>query len=555
MDSRERTNRRVAAQYGWVSEFHNQVARRYFLYCVMDVRKIQKCRDIILRKATWFLPGRAVGEKVRCLDALIGYGDFQELPLIFRCLRDDNAVIRNRASVGVRLFWEKDERLNIDEGRFRSLLIEQEDLDYFRIDFEEETYLNLIKIASLNRNGFVREKAVTELGRLKSQGSVKFVLLRLGDWVSQVRFAALNAIRGYLAPEYVKSLIGEFSLIDRLLEVRRADLEGINQEIVQFILEHASPGAVSTFNEGVRLRYYRHFFKREKIDESMAHRIFEDSNFSIRLLVLSQSSRFNISFQKNIIRMALKDSATLVKMTALDKVRPFLPDLSGEMRPLLLDKAYSVRDFSRTLLKPTGMNFIDFYQQNVESGASVSGGVMGLCDIGGNENLDIYKKYAFSAQARVSLGCLLALNRFDRPLAIQYALDMLGHKSGIVRRAAIRILAKQATQESLEWIRTRYAQGDLRIKRASMAVFKRVGGWSVLADVIDSLADDNEEVRRLGWQLLVEWRNYATRLFVQPNAHDLERARQSLERVAPRYKSEMSNSQEELLRQVAFFIR
>lgn len=114
---------------------------------------------------------------------------------------------------------------------------------------------------------------------------------------------------------------------------------------------------------------------------------------------------------------------------------------------------------------------------------------------------------------------------------------------------------KQATQESLDWVRERYGQGDLRIKRASMAVFKRVGGWSVLPDLIDSLSDENVEVRRLGWQLLIKWRIDAARLFVHPNIRDLECARQSLERVAPRYKIELSNSQEELLKQIAFFIR
>jgi hypothetical protein len=123
------------------------------------------------------------------------------------------------------------------------------------------------------------------------------------------------------------------------------------------------------------------------------------------------------------------------------------------------------------------------------------------------------------------------------------------------RKAAIRILAKQTTQECLDWVRKRYGQGDLRIKRASMAVFKRVGGWSVLSDLIDSLSDENAEVRKLGWQLLVKWRTDAARLFVQPNIRELERARQSLERVAPRYKIEMNNSQEELLKQVGFFIR
>jgi hypothetical protein len=88
-----------------------------------------------------------------------------------------------------------------------------------------------------------------------------------------------------------------------------------------------------------------------------------------------------------------------------------------------------------------------------------------------------------------------------------------------------------------------------------MAVFKSVGGWSVLPDLVDSLSDENAEVRRLGWQLLVKWRTDAPRLFMQPSIRDLERARQSLESVTPRAKSEMNNSQNELLKQVAFFIR
>jgi HEAT repeat protein len=521
----------------------------------MTVRALQDCRDIILRKARWLSSRRDAAEKVRCLETLMEFGDFEELPLIFRCLRDDSAVIRDKASDAVRFFWQKGERINTEESPFRSLAIEQGDLDYFRIDFGQETYLALIRIASINHNGFVRERAVTELGRLKSQENLKFVLLRLGDWVSQVRLASLTAMRAYLDPKNVKSLIGEFLLIDRLQEVQRTDLADVQKEIVEFILENASPEDVGAFNEAVRLRYFRHFFKRSDIDEPIASKIFEDSNFLIRLLVLDRVSRFNNSFQKGIIRLALKDRATLIKMKALDKARQFSPDLSDEIRTLLLDKANSVRDLARTLLKPTGMDFIDFYRKQVESGESVSGGVMGLCDIGGNENLGIYKKYAFSTQARVSMGCLLALNKFDGQLAIQYALEMLGHKSGNVRRVAIGILAKQATKETLDWVRKRYVQADLRIKIASMAVFKRVGGWSVLPDFIDSLSDENAEVRKSGWQLLVKWRTDAARLFVQPNIQDLARARQSLEKIGPTYKIEMSNWQEELLKQIAFFVR
>jgi hypothetical protein len=201
------------------------------------------------------------------------------------------------------------------------------------------------------------------------------------------------------------------------------------------------------------------------------------------------------------------------------------------------------------------MDFIYFYRQNIESGTLVPGAVMGLCDIGGIEYLGVYKKHVYSAQARISMGCLLAINRFDQHSAIQCALDMLGHKSGVVRRVAIGILAKQPTGESLDCVRKRYIQGDLRIKIASMAVFKRVAGWSVLPDLIESLSDENAVVRNLGWQMLVKWRTDAARLFIQPNMQDLGRARESLERVVLSNKIEKNYWQEELLKQIAFFLR
>ena len=107
-------------------------------------------------------------------------------------------------------------------------------------------------------------------------------------------------------------------------------------------------------------------------------------------------------------------------------------------------------------------------------------------------------------QARGSASCLIALEKFDRQLAIQYSLELLGHKSGLIRRNAIRILAYQTTAETLEAIRERSRRGDFRIKVASLATFKKIGGWSILPDLIDSLLDENADVRQFGCRC---WRN------------------------------------------------
>lgn len=233
----------------------------------------------------------------------------------------------------------------------------------------------------------------------------------------------------------------------------------------------------------------------------------------------------------------------------------FLPDVLDEVQPLLLDKAYPVRDLSRTLSKTTGINFINFYRTNIETGISVSGGVMGLCDVGNRDDLDIFQKHVYSMKGRVSASCLAALEKFDRQLAIQYSFEMLGHKSGVVRRNAIRILSIQATRETLEGLRERFRLGDFRIKVACMTVFKKIGGWSVLPDIIDSILDENAEVSKFGWQLLAKMRIELTRLFVPASKEDLERAREALHNVIAKNENEMNGWQDSLLKNIAFFIR
>lgn len=119
----------------------------------------------------------------------------------------------------------------------------------------------------------------------------------------------------------------------------------------------------------------------------------------------------------------------------------------------------------------------------------------------------------------------------------------------------IRILSYQVTGETLEAIRERFRLGDFRIKVASMIAFKKIGGWSVLPDLIHSLLDENADVRKFGWQLLGKLRTELTRLFIPANDKDFQRARHSLQNVRVNYNLEMSNWQDALLKNIAFFIR
>jgi HEAT repeat protein len=53
--------------------------------------------------------------------------------------------------------------------------------------FPAETAVHLLGIASLNGSGYIRQEAVERLGRLGLRETLPYLILRLADWVPQVR--------------------------------------------------------------------------------------------------------------------------------------------------------------------------------------------------------------------------------------------------------------------------------------------------------------------------------------------------------------------------------
>ena len=48
----------------------------------------------------------------------------------------------------------------------------------------------LLIIASMNKNGFIREQAIKRFNKYQNPKAIQYVLFRLGDWVKPVRETA-----------------------------------------------------------------------------------------------------------------------------------------------------------------------------------------------------------------------------------------------------------------------------------------------------------------------------------------------------------------------------
>jgi hypothetical protein len=83
----------------------------------------------------------------------------------------------------------------------------------------------LLRLASFHRNGFVREEAVLRIADAHDASALPFLLLRLNDWVQQVRRRAEVAVLDRMLPEHAGSLVECLLFFQRLEDQGRADRE------------------------------------------------------------------------------------------------------------------------------------------------------------------------------------------------------------------------------------------------------------------------------------------------------------------------------------------
>lgn len=108
----------------------------------------------------------------------------------------------------------------------------------------ESSSAPVVALASMHPSGFVREAAVRLLGTRTDGAELPWLLLRLNDWVPEIRKAAESAVRDRLVPSYSGRFVACLGLVERLRGVRRASQPALLGEIDRLLSEEAAWGAL-----------------------------------------------------------------------------------------------------------------------------------------------------------------------------------------------------------------------------------------------------------------------------------------------------------------------
>lgn len=119
--------------------------------------------------------------------------------------------------------------------------LEIKDLDKFH-RFDDAVKESLFCIASMNANGYVREKALSVLTSSPTRVSIPFIFFRLADWVLPVRQVAAYGVKRILAKQVPQDLIYHHRIVTWLLKVERTVLDGIYNEVIASVFSDENIG-------------------------------------------------------------------------------------------------------------------------------------------------------------------------------------------------------------------------------------------------------------------------------------------------------------------------
>ena len=194
-----------------------------------------------------------------------------------------------------------------------------ENIEQIASELNNEDKLHLFEIASLNHDGYLREKALTYLAKFETSDAFPYILMRLNDWVPEVRVSAQQALVKNLQLISATEVIKYRSLIEWLERTNRTDLKIVQHKIFEhFYFSHNTEEILSSikkFKDKDRLFFWKSLNKIAICNDDLINSAIKDSFVEIRMQV-AKNLPDNKLFKERLYKL-FSDKSSRVRYMAL----------------------------------------------------------------------------------------------------------------------------------------------------------------------------------------------------------------------------------------------
>lgn len=365
--------------------------------------------------------------------------------------------------------------------------------------------LNVWGLISMNRCGFVREHALRELANLSSSSrSLGFMLVRVNDWVNQVRSFAADVVRSYLRAERVDTWIPALGLVAILADRTRVDHEWLFQA-VQSLFNHP----VNHEHVLTALRdtdpHVRRWAARSGLPASHTPRrdVIEVGLRSPDPVVRVYATRAACDWPDPGERIAFGEQmwndcyAPIRRLAMYITVDQGREAATPRLIAALHDRHRSIRRAARYYLSQFDPSFdpAPFYREALKTRPTAAT-VAGLGECGVPADARALKPYVQHERPRVAAAAVGAIAQLDRKGRTAWFEDWITDaRPGVARAAAAALVEEPGSVDVPRLRRHMLTASQPLSRRLAFRVLTQRDPYDAIIDVLEAAASNDERLR------------------------------------------------------------
>jgi HEAT repeat protein len=406
----------------------------------------------------------------------------------------------------------------------------------------------VVALASGHRDGHVREAGVRALGEAGDGRALPFIVLRLNDWVPEVRRAANAALAAYVRPAFARQLLAALPLVRALERQQRAD----HGRVVAWVLTLLrAPECRQALRDGcvakeveVRRASYGLWFDADGADRpALLGQAQKDREPAIRLWAARAVARaMQEPWGEGLALRALGDRSVQVRRVALAATAARLPAARARtlVEGALLDENTTARWQARVLRLAQGpIDLGAFYRQalaGATTAAGLRGALLGLGESGTRADVPLAEAHLGDARVSVRRAAIRALAGLEPAATTEPFLAALVDPEPGVSREGRRALEGRVVHLTADRLAALARDGSLppHAQLGALALVSRLPKWDAVAILVERRCLPGEAVAARARALLDAWLARYNRSFVWPTATQIAAFERALALAAAR---------------------
>ena len=295
--------------------------------------------------------------------------------------------------------------------------------------FASKESVHLYGIATLNHNGYVREEALKSLHDLPYSEALPYILLRLGDWVPEVRAQAKSVLKTIFPIISVQDCLRYKDHILWLTQTKRIDLAETQERFFAY-LSHPSNrtellGLIKHANYQERLFCWQALTHVLPTDSALIQRAITDSAPEIRQLLVEHLPFEHLPFQQKFhpsLQRLLSDSAVRVRYSAIRSIpKDQFAEYKEIFEAMLFDGSHAIRAYAQFILHNNGENQLaERYRHKIHRVQEIQSGILaGLAETGSKDDIETILSFVDHKVAKIRAAALSGLHRLGATIELR----------------------------------------------------------------------------------------------------------------------------------------